>query len=145
MYPIHFFDRAVRLWPDHIAVEHGDRTLSYKALHDRVQALAVGLQTLDPEFGSRVGICCYNSIDHLISWLAVLAAGKVWVPLQPMNATTELLRAIEFTEATIVVAQPDTVGKLADADVRFLMSDPNGGSETTTALCKAYSGQSPAM
>ncbi|MDW3119092.1 MAG: class I adenylate-forming enzyme family protein [Roseovarius pacificus] len=86
MYPIHFFDRAARLWPDHIAVEHGDEALSYKALHDRVQALAKGLQTLDPAFGSRVGICCYNSVDHLISWLAVLAAGKVWVPLQPMNS-----------------------------------------------------------
>ncbi|MEI4261566.1 class I adenylate-forming enzyme family protein [Roseovarius sp. D0-M9] len=145
MYPIHFFDRAVRLWPDHIAVEHGDETLSYKELHGRVQALAAGLQKRDPEFGSRVGICCYNSIDHLISWLAVLAAGKVWVPLQPMNAKTELVRAIEFTQASIVIAQPDTVGKLAGADTRLLMSDPNGGPETTIALCEENIGQTPAM
>ncbi|EDM69880.1 AMP-dependent synthetase and ligase [Roseobacter sp. AzwK-3b] len=145
MYPIHFFDRAVRLWPDHIAVEHGDRTQSYKALHDRVQALAVGLQTLDPEFGSRVGICCYNSIDHLVSWLAVLAAGKVWVPLQPMNAKTELVRAIEFTQASIVIAQPDTVGKLDGADTRFLICDPEGGPDTTTQLRKDHDGQTPAI
>ncbi|MBU3258707.1 AMP-binding protein [Roseovarius sp. PS-C2] len=143
MYPIHFFDRAARLWPDHIAVERGDEALSYKALHDRVQALATGLQTLDPAFGSRVGICCYNSVDHLISWLAVLAAGKVWVPLQPMNAKAELVRAVEFTGASIVIAQPETVDKLAGAETRFLMSDPAGGPETTIALCEKHMGQAP--
>lgn len=145
MYPIHFFDRAARLWPDHIAVEHGHNRLSYKDLHARVQALAVGLQRLDPEFGSRVGICCYNSIDHLTGWLAVLAAGKVWVPLQPMNARAELVRAVEFTEASIVIVQAETVDKLAGAKTRFLMCDPEGGRDTLTGLCQDHEGQAPTV
>ncbi|MCA1775726.1 MAG: AMP-binding protein, partial [Loktanella sp.] len=145
MYPIHFFDRAARLWPDHIAVEHGHNRLSYRDLHVRVQALAVGLQQLDPEFGSRVGICCYNSIDHLTGWLAVLAAGKVWVPLQPMNARGELVRAVEFTEASIVIVQLETVDKLTGAETRFLMCDLEGGRDTLTRLCEDHEGQVPAV
>jgi acyl-CoA synthetase (AMP-forming)/AMP-acid ligase II len=145
MYPIHFFDRAARLWPDHIAVEHGEQTLSYKDLHSRVQALAVGLQRLDPEFGSRVGICCYNSIDHLTGWLAVLAAGKVWVPLQPMNARAELVRAVEFTDASIVIVQPETMDKLAGADTRFVMCDPEGGPDSLAWLCQQHAEQVPAV
>ncbi|MFN3208622.1 MAG: class I adenylate-forming enzyme family protein [Roseovarius sp.] len=144
MYPIHFFDRAAKLWPDHIAIEHGDESLSYSALHARVQALASGLQKLDPEFGSRVGICSYNTIDHLVCWLAVLAAGKVWVPLQPMNAATELVRAVAFTRASIVILQKDTAEKLAGAEATFLYSDPEGGAGTTGALCRDHAGQTPA-
>jgi acyl-CoA synthetase (AMP-forming)/AMP-acid ligase II len=143
MYPIHFFDRAARLWPDHIAVEHGEASLTYRDLQARVQALATGLQELDPEFGSRVGICCANSIEHLVSWLAVLAAGKVWVPLQPMNATAELIRAVEFTRTSIVIVEPGTAGKLAGAPTRFVMSDPDGGEGSTGELCRRFATRSP--
>ncbi|MEQ9054766.1 MAG: AMP-binding protein [Roseovarius confluentis] len=144
MYPIHFFNRAAKLWPDHIAIEHGNEQLSYRNLHARVQALATGLQKLDPEFGSRVGICSYNTIDHLVCWLAVLAAGKIWVPLQPMNAAAELVRAVSFTRTSIVIVQKDTAAKLAGAEAMFLYSDPEGGDGTTGALCRDHAGQTPA-
>ena len=144
MYPIHFFDRAARLWPEATAVECGTETLSYAALHARVQALASGLQALDPAFGSRVGVCCYNSIEHLVSWLAVLAAGKVWVPLQPMNAQDELLRAISFTGASLVIVQPETAAKLAGASARFVMATAQAGEGTTATLERDHAGQAPA-
>ncbi len=143
MYPIHFFDRAAALWPDHVAVEHGDATLSYRDLHARVQALAAGLQALDPQPGSRVGICCYNTIEHLVAWLAVLAAGKVWVPLQPMNPAPELVRAVGFTGASIVIVEERTADRLAGAQATFLRCDPSGGAGTTGALCAAHQGQAP--
>ncbi len=144
MYPIHFFHRAAKLWPDHVAVEHGGDALTYGELHAKVQALATGLQRMDPEFGSRVGICCYNTIDHLVCWLAVLAAGKVWVPLQPMNATAELVRAVAFTRASIVIVQQDTAEKLIGAETTLLYSDPEGGEGTTGALYRDHAGQAPA-
>ena len=143
MFPIHFFDRAARLWPDHIAVEHEDRTMSYQALHAKVQALAAGLQDLDPVAGSRVGICCHNTIDHLVSWLAVLAASKVWVPLQPMNVQAELVRGIEFTKASLVIVQPEVADKLVGAPTRFVISDPEGGEGTTGGLCRTFEGHAP--
>ena len=144
MYPIHFFDRAARLWPDHVAVECGGEVVTYSDLHDRVQALAAGLQAIDPEFGSRVGICCYNTVEHLVAWLAVLAAGKVWVPLQPMNAQEELLRSVEFTRASIVIVQPETAQKLSGAQARFVMADARSDkTDTTAALCRTHAGQAP--
>jgi acyl-CoA synthetase (AMP-forming)/AMP-acid ligase II len=144
MYPIHFFDRAARLWPEAIAVDCGGESLSYAALHARVQALARGLQAQDPAFGSRVGICCHNTVEHLVSWLAVLAAGKTWVPLQPMNASEELVRAIRFTGASLVIVQPETADKLAGAPARFLMATAEPGEGSTAALERAHAGQAPA-
>ena len=72
MYPIRFFDRAARIWPLHSAAECADQSVSYARLHAKVQALAAGLQALDPKTGSRIAIRAHNSIDHL--WLACLAA-----------------------------------------------------------------------
>ncbi|WP_022727534.1 class I adenylate-forming enzyme family protein [Fodinicurvata sediminis] len=144
MYPIHFFDRAAKLWPEHIAVEFAGEKLTYAQLHARVAALAAGLQRLDPEPGSRVGVCAHNTIDHLACWLAVLAAGKVWVPLQPLNPANELDRAVSFTEASIVIVQPETRDKISGDKATILVSDPDGGGAgTTQELCRTHEGAKP--
>ena len=70
MQPIDFFFRTARARPEAIAVESGDSTMTYGKLAQDVSALAAGLQSLDSTPGSRVGICCRNSIAHLTAWLA---------------------------------------------------------------------------
>ena len=84
---------------------------------------------------------CRNSIEHLIAILAVIAAGKTWVALNPRNGDPELQRIVEFTEPAALLldeamaaridgggaatymldgAPADTVfGRAAKADVRF--------------------------
>ena len=144
MYPIRFFDRAARIWPGHIAAECADQSVSYAQLHAKVQALAAGLQALDPKVGSRVAICAHNSIDHLLCWLAILAAGKVWVPLQPMTPAAELQRLIAFTGADIVIVQPQTRDLVANVSSMVLVCDTESrGEGTVGALVAANTGQRP--
>ena len=57
MYPIDFFHRGVRLDASRIAVEDGERGLSYGDLAARVAAVAHGLQQRWPAPGARIGIC----------------------------------------------------------------------------------------
>jgi len=117
MYPIDFFFRAVRQYGDRIAVEAPAGKLTYKQMAERVNALATALQSLDPVIGSRVGICSNNSLEYVVSLLAVLAAGKVWVPLNYRSAVRELDSIVSFTKPGIVLATEKLGSKLNIADV----------------------------
>ncbi|WP_010102203.1 AMP-binding protein, partial [Verminephrobacter aporrectodeae] len=62
-----------------------------------------GLTALDPTPQSRVGICAGNSAEHIAALLAVLACGKVWVPLNPKSTRSEIRRIVDVTEPSILV------------------------------------------
>ncbi len=142
MQPIRFFERAVHRWPEAIAVECNGQTLSYAALAARVGALAAGLQRIDPAPGSRVAICCGNDLAHLTAWLAVLAAGKVWVPLYPRNPVEELARAAVFTRASIVITTPELREALAVEGARVILVE-GSGADTVADLIGAHEGSAP--
>lgn len=103
MYPIDFFWRAAQRWPDRIAIDAPEGAIRYDALAARVAALAAGLLALDPSPQSRVGLCAANSADHIAALLAVLACGKVWVPLNPKSTRPEIRRIVDATEPTILI------------------------------------------
>jgi acyl-CoA synthetase (AMP-forming)/AMP-acid ligase II len=115
MYPIDFFYRTARLAPERTALLSGATAISYAELRLRVDAAASALQSLDPAPGSRVGVCAGNTVEHVIALLAVLASGKVWVPLNWRNPASELDRIVAFTEPSIVIAEP---AHLASLDLR---------------------------
>lgn len=103
MYPIDFFWRAARRWPDNVAIDAPEGPIPYRTLAARVRALAQALLALDPAPQSRVGICAGNSAAHITALLAVLACGKVWVPLNPKSTRPEIRRIVDATEPSILV------------------------------------------
>lgn len=105
MYPIDFFWRAAQRWPDRIAIETPNEFISYRVLAERVRAVAAGLMHCDPTPQSRVGICASNSAEHIVALLAVLACGKVWVPLNPKSTSTEIRRITDTIEASILLIE----------------------------------------
>ena len=109
MFPIDFFFRAAQRYPDRIALESPTSSVSYASLAQQVRALAASLQAIDPAPQSRVGICAGNSANHILALLAVLAAGKVWVPLNYRSTVAEIGRILDATEPTILFA--DATGK----------------------------------
>ncbi|MBO9677891.1 MAG: AMP-binding protein [Acidovorax sp.] len=106
MHPIDFFYRAARLHAGRPAIVGPEGTLTYAQLASQVDAAASALQALDGQPGSRVGICAGNTVEHVVALLAVLAAGKVWVPLNWRSPAAELQRIVAFTEPSIVLAEP---------------------------------------
>jgi fatty-acyl-CoA synthase len=115
MYPIDFFWRATRRWPTRIAIDAPDGVVSYDELGRQVAALAAAFQEIDPNLQSRVGICAGNSTEHLIALLAVLASGKVWVPLNPRSTQPEIRRIIDTTQPTILIVDTAYVDSIAGA------------------------------
>jgi len=143
MYPIDFFYRAARLYPQREALVSGREVLTYAELAGRVNAAACALQALDAQPGSRVGICAGNTVDHVVALLAVLAAGKVWVPLNWRNPAAELNRIIEFTAPSIVVAEPAHLGTLDLSNVQAVALGECAGTPLLAALARAQQGRMP--
>ena len=103
MFPIDFFWRAAQRWPDRIAIDTPQGPIHFATLAQRVKSLAAGLTALDPTLQSRVAICAGNSADHITALLAILACGKVWVPLNPKSTHPEISRITQITEPSIVI------------------------------------------
>ncbi len=146
MLPIDLLYAAAARAPDAVAVETPDTSLSYAELVARVDALAAGLQALDPAPRSRVGICAYNTLEHLLALLATLAAGKVWIPLNARDAGEELDLKLEAARPSIVVVDEDCLGKLtADVGRRVIgRGGGDGAGDSVAGLIAAGGGRRPA-
>lgn len=97
---------------ENTAAQNGDTTaiifqgqsLSYKALWDKVQALAGFLQNqASVSKGDRVLLYMQNSPQCIIGYYAILRAGGVVVPINPMNRQGELEYLIDNTGASVML------------------------------------------
>ena len=75
------FFHAAKRYPNLIALEFGDEEISYKELSDRVSDFASYLWEKGLRPGARVTISLERSPDFIMSVLAVLACGGVYVPI----------------------------------------------------------------
>jgi fatty-acyl-CoA synthase len=123
MYPIDFLWRAAHRHPNRIAVVSPAGNLTFSALAAQVVARAAALTHIDPVPRSRVCVGAANSVDHLVAILAILAAGKVWVPLNPRNGDPELRRIVEFVEPSLVLADAAMLDRLAGVPVPLRQLD----------------------
>jgi len=103
MIPFELFRRAAQRYPDNVALIHDNGALTFRELAQRVLKLAHLLVSIDPEPQSRVALGAKNSVEHVIGILAVLASHKIWVPINPRNGDSEIIRGIEITEPSIVL------------------------------------------
>ncbi|MBO6946447.1 MAG: AMP-binding protein [Rhodospirillales bacterium] len=145
MLPIDHFLRAAQRFPDRIAVKDGDMEMTYAELARQTNALAAALQDIDPAPQTRVGICGYNTFEHLLAWLATFAAGKTWIPLNPRNGKPELDRICEVTHPGIVVVDANCWDKVDTGDATRLIGQAGDGVEgvSIASLVEKFDGQMP--
>jgi len=148
MQPIDLIYRAAARHPDAIAVASPGREIAYAELMARVDALAAALQSLDPNPQSRVGICAYNTIDHLESLLAVMAADKIWVPLNPLDAARELEHKMAAANPSLLIADERCLEKCASSSATLLIAGRERDSDRADApdiegLITRHSGERP--
>ncbi|WP_209019835.1 AMP-binding protein [Pollutimonas harenae] len=119
------------------ALENDHTQVTYAELLVSVNALAVALQSKDPTPGSRVGLCAEQSLEYQVSMLAILAAGKIPVPLSPYGSTENLHQMLNDTQCSTLLV--DEIGQKkinADDDFAILFSQLEG-------LVLTYRGQTP--
>ena len=95
---------------DAVALISRGRTTTYGELRDQVAALRGGLVGLGLEPGDRVGIVCANNWYFVVSYLAVLGAGLVAVPLNPLSPPAALERELAAIGARAAVVRSTRLG-----------------------------------
>ena len=84
-------------------VESGGRTLTWAGLEDEVARIATGLGAQGIRAGQRVMILVGNRIEFVTSYLGVLRAQVVAVPVNPRSTAGEVARMIADSGTRLVV------------------------------------------
>jgi len=96
--------------PDRQAlVESGGRSLTWAQLEDEVARLATGLGAHGVRAGQRVMIVVGNRIEFVTTYLAVLRAQVVAVPVNPRSTAGELARMVADSGTRLVVVDETAV------------------------------------
>ena len=102
-----------RQWPQSPAVKDLTRELSYQDLSDEVERVAIGFARRGVHKGDRVAIHLPNSVDFVVSALAGLWLGALFVPLSISDPDARLSAMLEDCAPALIVV-PD--GRRDDLD-----------------------------
>ncbi len=91
---------------DAVALMSRGRRTTYGELREQVARLRGGLLDLGLDEGDRVGVVCGNNWYFAVSYLAVLGAGLVAVPLNPASPPRELERELAVIGARAAIVGP---------------------------------------
>ena len=89
-----------------VALISRGKATSYGQLREQVARLRGGLAGLGLDAGDRVGIVAANNWYFVVSYLAVLGAGCVAVPVNPSSPSPEVQRQLAAIGARAVIAGP---------------------------------------
>ncbi len=107
------FEQQVAKFGHHSAVTFDDQTLSYQALNNSANRLAL---LLVEQYGVKpnglVGLYLERSIDTVVAILAVLKAGGAYVPLDPDHPPSRTQYIVEDAGLSIVLTSSSLVEQL---------------------------------
>ncbi|MEU5979961.1 type I polyketide synthase [Streptomyces sp. NPDC047315] len=93
----------------------GQRSVNWAELERRTARLAGHLARLGVGRGDRVLLCLPGRLETVESWLAILRAGAVGVPLDPRAADDELAHVLADCDAVAAVAEAPLLRRLSRA------------------------------
>lgn len=119
--------------PDKLAiVESGGRSVTWSQLDDEVGRVATGLGAAGIVAGFRVLIAVGNRIEFVTTYLGVLRAQAVAVPVNPRATSGELARMIADSGARMVITDVDAVRGVREA-VELIARAIEGASDELDA------------
>ncbi|GAA1293377.1 hypothetical protein GCM10009634_46940 [Saccharothrix xinjiangensis] len=112
-----------RRTPDAVALVHGDATVTYGELLERVNRLAAELVARGVRTGQVVGVLLDRDVDLVVSVLAALTAGAGYTTLDARFPVRRLAELVERTGAPLVITRRRLADRLADVP-RLVLDDP---------------------
>lgn len=139
-YPQCCVDENLRLQatrrPDHCAIIYYGAQISYARLAEEVETLAFALaRRLAVGAGDRVAVALQNSPQFIIAYYAILRAGAVVVPVNPMCRSAEMARILADAGARVAIAGSELLD-------RFAAMEP---SDAPTVIMAHYADYLPAQ
>ncbi|MEL6867828.1 MAG: AMP-binding protein, partial [Bacteroidota bacterium] len=114
------FEAQCQKSPDALAVAANDRQLSYRELNEAANQLAHLLYQKGVRTGDFVGIFVERSVELLVSLMATLKVGGIYVPLDPANPKERLRVIMEDAEARWLITQERLMSQLPEGEQEVL-------------------------
>ncbi len=105
--------KAVRRYPDRVALQFFGAETTYGELGEEVSRVAEGLRRLGVRKGDRVAIILPNSPEHVVAFYAVLRLGAIVVEHNPLYTARELRHQFEDHGATVAIVWDKVADTLA--------------------------------
>ncbi|MEK7344401.1 MAG: long-chain-fatty-acid--CoA ligase [Pseudomonadota bacterium] len=124
----HFVQTAALRYPDKPALIYAERVLTYRQLHQQIEAVAAYLQqSLGVARGDRVLLMSQNCPQFVIAFYAVMRAGAAVVPVNPMSTLAEVAYYAQDSGAQVALLAQDLLPQVqpllgqADSTLTALM------------------------
>ena len=120
--PIEYLYQGLDINPKGIAATDQYESIDYSELVTRVEALALALQEHLPS-GGAIALCAQNHIDHLVAHLAIVAANRVWIPINPKNGQQLNHQLIEKSQPRLILVDFASLTSLPDTSIPVVRID----------------------
>ena len=127
--PLSFLRRSAYVFPDRVAIVHGERRTTYREFEQRVNRFASALRAAGIEPGDRVAFLAPNIPALLEAHYGVPAAGAVLVAINTRLGRDEVAHILRDCGARIVFCDHELVDLLDETDLRVVRIDDTGTPE----------------
>ena len=133
--------------PEHLALVHDDREVSYGELDDLINRFAASLQANGYEAGGSVAICGLTCVEYVVGFLGTLRAGLTVAPLAPSSTPASLADMIRDSGAKLFLVDAAShealTEELKSLDVTVLRMDKSGDGSVQGFLAPAGTKPAP--
>jgi fatty-acyl-CoA synthase len=124
--PLSFLRRSAYVYPEKVAVVHGERRYTYREFDERVNRLASALARTDVEPGERVAFLAPNIPPLLEAHYGIPAAGCALVAINTRLGRGEVEYILEHSGARIVFVDRELAHLVDGAAIRSIRIDDTG-------------------
>ncbi|MEM7379735.1 MAG: condensation domain-containing protein, partial [Bacteroidota bacterium] len=119
------FHKTASNFPDAIALRFGSETMDYKSLERKVAALASLLKEKGVKPGHTLGVCFFRSPEYIISVLAAMRIGAVFVPIASDLPEHRINYMSKTAECSLLLTSSGLSKKLSNTSRQLLEIDHN--------------------
>jgi len=101
---VDMFEKQVEKTPDNIAVTSGENSLTYKELNSKANFLAIQLRNLGVNKQDIVGIYLNRSENIIISILAILKLGAIYMPIDPEYPAERIKIMLDNSQTKTIIS-----------------------------------------
>ena len=110
----HFLERTSETHPEQAAVVIKNDSISYKELNKRSNQLAAALKELGVAKCDRVGFVLNKSIDAVVGIFAILKAGAIYVPIDPLAPSERVRYIVGNCSIEVLLTSQKNLPKITD-------------------------------
>jgi amino acid adenylation domain-containing protein len=119
------FEQAARRYPAHLAVAAGAEQLTYAQLDAQASQLSAALTRQAPE-SAFIGLSTTRGLQMVVGVLAILKAGKAYLPLNPAYPAPRLARLVASAGLTHCVAPVGEEAPFAELNLTIVKAAESG-------------------